>query len=292
MRLCAFKAHKGAGVLSRAGYTPAQYFEKGISTSLGVQPVVVMDWVDAKPLKIFLAEHIKDSSAINKIAENFKKMVSDLHLHHLSHGDLQHGNIMVKPDYSLVLVDYDSMYVPALNGMPDEIKGLAGYQHPARWKNEYVSEKADYFSELVIYLSLKALAKISSLWRDLNIENTETLLFTSEDIDSPNTSIIINVLKRDSELAPLAEKLCHFINQRSIEDLSPLEVVTTSLSQSISNKWKNGNGYIAGSKKATIVNPNDITKKWSSGNGYARKDSNEKNKELANAITQKFKKNE
>ena len=154
------------------------FFEEGIMTPLGMQPIVVMDWVDAQSLKKFLAEHIKESNVINEIAENFKKMVADLHTNHFSHGDLQHGNIMIKSDHSLVLVDYDSMYVPELKGMPDEIKGLVGYQHEARWKNKLVSEKADYFSELVIYLSLKALAKIPSLWNDLNMEDTETLLFS------------------------------------------------------------------------------------------------------------------
>ena len=71
---------------------------------------------------------------------------------------MQHGNIMVKDGGQLVLVDYDSMYVPALDGWDEEIKGLQGYQHEARWKNKKLAPKADYFSELIIYLSLLGLS--------------------------------------------------------------------------------------------------------------------------------------
>lgn len=266
------------------------FYEEGIMTPMGMQPLVVMDWVEAKSLKKFLAEHITESNVINNIAENFKKMVADLHANHFSHGDLQHGNIMVKPDYSLVLVDYDSMYVPELSGMPDEIKGLVGFQHEARWKNKMVSEKADYFSELVIYLSLKALAKMPSMWNDLNMEDTETLLFTGEDIQSHGTSTIFKVLKTDSDLAPLVDKLCEFMNKPSIEELCPLEEVVISIGDSISAKWKAGNSHKPSVNKGTTDDPNQIKEKWSKGRGYVKPDKEEERKKLSSSISQKFKK--
>lgn len=266
------------------------FYEDGIMTPQGMQPLVVMDWVEAQSLKRFLSEHITETSVINKIAENFKKMVADLHANHFSHGDLQHGNIMVKPDYSLVLVDYDSMYVPDLKGMPDEIKGLVGYQHEARWKNKNVSEKADYFSELVIYTSLKALAKMPSLWKDLNIEDTETLLLSGEDIQLRGRSTIFQVLRTDSELAPLAEKLCEFMAKTSIDELCPLEEAVISTGDSISAKWKSGNGHKPSTNKGTIDDPNRIKEKWAIGRGYVKPDKQEERKKLSSSISGKFKK--
>lgn len=265
-----------------------EFYEDGIMTPLGLQPIVVMDWVEAQSLKKFLAEHIHESSVIEEVAENFKKMVADLHSHHFSHGDLQHGNIMVKPDRSLVLVDYDSMYVPSLNGMPDEIKGLMGYQHESRWKNEKVSEKADFFSELVIYLSLKALARMPSLWTELNMEDTETLLFSGDDIQSKGKSNIFNTLKADSELAPLAERLCEFMAQPSLEELCPLEDAVVSQSDRISSKWKSGNGHVPAHASGTIADPGSITCKWAGGSGYKKPDEEEARKELSSAISEKF----
>ena len=269
-----------------------EFYEDGIMTPLGLQPIVVMDWVEAQSLKKFLAEHIHEANNINVIADNFKKMVADLHTNHFSHGDLQHGNIMVKPDYSLVLVDYDSMYVPALNGMSDEIKGLVGYQHESRWKNEKVSEKADYFSELVIYLSLKALAKYPSLWRELNMEDTETLLFSSEDIQSKGNSNIFTRLRNDTELAPLVERLCGFMAKSSIEELTPLEEAVVSQSEQISSKWKSGNGHIPSTKSGSIVEPETITSKWAGGSGYKKPDEEETRCKLSSEISEKFKKPE
>lgn len=269
-----------------------EFYEDGIITPLGMQPIVVMDWVDAQSLKKFLAEHIMETNVINEIAKNFKTMVADLHANHLSHGDLQHGNIMVKPDHSLVLVDYDSMYVPDLKGMPDEIKGLVGYQHEGRWKNKEVSEKADYFSELVIYISLKALAKMPSLWKDLKMEDTETLLFSGEDIQSHGSSTIFKVLKTDSELAPWVDRLCDFMSKSSIDELLPLEEAIVSQSESISSKWKGGNGYVPSVKKGTIDDSTKITSKWAGGGGYVKPNSEERRKELASTISEKFKKPE
>lgn len=266
------------------------FYEDGIMTLQGIQPLVVMDWVDAQPLKKFLSQHITEPIVINQIADNFKRMAADLHVSHFSHGDLQHGNIMVKPDCSLVLVDYDSMYVPGLKGMPDEIKGLAGYQHEARWKNQNVSEKADYFSELVIYISLRALAKMPFLWKDLNIEDTETLLFSGEDIQSHGTSTIFQMLKKDSELAPLVDKLCEFMAKPSIEELCPLEKVVTSTGDSISAKWKMGNGYNSSGNKGEIDDLNLIAEKWAKGNGYVETDKEEVRKNLSASISEKFKK--
>ena len=266
------------------------FYEEGIMTPMGMQPLVVMDWVEAKSLKKFLSEHITDATTINKIAENFKQMVADLHANHFSHGDLQHGNIMVKPDYSLVLVDYDSMYVPELKGMPDEIKGLVGYQHEARWKNKQVSEKADYFSELVIYTSLKALAKMPSLWNDLNMDDTETLLFSGEDIKSKGSSNIFRLLKTDSELTPLVDKLCEFMGESSIEDLIPLEDAVVSIGERISTKWGKGNGYTP--KNPEVDEPDSIEVKWVSGNGYVKPDMQEECRKLSSSISEKFKKPE
>ena len=247
-----------------------EYYEDGIMTSLGKQPVVVMDWVNAAPLKKYIAEHINEPNKLNELADTFGNMVKDLHRHHFAHGDLQHGNIMVRDDGSLVLVDYDSMYVPALNGMKDEIKGLPGYQHEVRWSNEYLTEKADYFSELVIYLSIKALALIPSLWKDLKIADTETLAFSADDIKSKGSSNIFHILNAHDELQPLVQKLCDFMQCTTLDDLLPLESATISMVDTITSKWSGGNGHIAESIVAHIDNADDISNKWGKGNGYIK----------------------
>lgn len=108
------------------------YFSEGIATTNGLFPVVVMDWVEGMRLKDYIEIHLKDPSSLLKLADEFLNMAKDLHKIRFSHGDLQHGNIIVSDSGKITLVDYDSMYVPGLENMTDDIKGLCGYQHPGR----------------------------------------------------------------------------------------------------------------------------------------------------------------
>lgn len=240
------KTQKVAQILSQSGlpyFVGFEYISDGILTSKGMQPIVLMDWVDASPLKQFIEKHLRDKELLLRLADNFKKMVSELHSNHIAHGDLQHGNILVKDDASIVLVDYDSMYVPGLDGYVDEIKGLEGYQHRTRWQNQMLNEKLDYFSELIIYLSLRAIAMEPQLWYDLKIGETDTLVFSADDLTSMGNSSIFDHLKGHPELADLVVRLQEFLFATSLNDLSPLEEATTSTVDTISDKWASGNGY-------------------------------------------------
>lgn len=237
-----------------------EYVQEGIVTSEGIQPIVIMDWVDAIPLKDYISQHISDSDCIRSLASSFLQMVKDLHQYHLSHGDLQHGNILVNDAGKLILVDYDSMYVPALEGFSDDIKGLDGYQHPARLVNQKLTPKADYFSELIIYISLVALAKMPQLWEELGIEDTETLLFSAGDIESKGTSDVFQILDEDEELGKLSAALKSFIACSSIDELKPLEKIIISPVDSISSKWEN-NGYKSMAPDYE-ANADEIQKRW------------------------------
>lgn len=218
-----------------------EYEQNGIATNFGVQPIVLMEWVEANSLKDYIQDKLSDPDALRNLAESFKTMVSDLHRVNISHGDLQHGNILVRKNGSLVLVDYDSIYVPALKGYKDEIKGLAGYQHPSRWDSILISEKNDYFSELVIYTSIMALSYFPSLWQELKIEDTETLLFSADDIKSGGSSYIFRKLESHPQLKDLSFAIKKALNCNSIEDLLPLEeaIIPESkrIGDGIRGKW-------------------------------------------------------
>ena len=207
-----------------------EYAENGIATPLGVQPIVIMDWVEAKPLKGYIEEHLFD------------------------------GNIMVKSDGGLVLVDYDSMYVPKLEGWTDEISGLPGYQHPARWTNKYLTPKADYFSEMVIYTSIVALTELPQLWQDLKVRDTDTLLFSADDINSKGESPIFEVLDSIDSCSDLVSQMRDALQCNSIDDITPLEINKKSIAESLSELWgDNGYKQKPSYEKADVVK---VTSKW------------------------------
>ena len=246
---------------NRKYYCDFDYFENGIITTLGIQPIVKMEWVNAENIKTYIKNNLNSPVKLIDLSKEFLEMVKTLHLNNISHGDLQHGNILIKNDDKIILVDYDSMYLPGLKGYNDDIKGLFGYQHESRIDNKFLSHKSDYFSELVIYLSLLVFAEKPNLWNFLNCENTETLLFSRKDIQSNGKSAIFStLLKMSPIIINLTNIFIDYCKKPSIEDLFPLEEVVKSPIDidTISSKWK----------KQTYVKPkceievNNISKKW------------------------------
>jgi len=142
-----------------------------------------------------------------------------------AHGDLQHGNILINKSGELVVIDYDSMYVAELKGLPDNVKGLPGYQHPARQKNKAISPKLDYFSESVIYTSLVVYSEMPQLWN--KYKDTEDLLFSKEDFLNPNQSEIIKTLSKSNNklIADLTTKMKESLQENSIDNLCCLEEI-------------------------------------------------------------------
>lgn len=239
------------------------YVERGVATQLGVFPIIIMDWVEATPLKDYIENNINNPSAIRALADEFVKMTNELHRLGFSHGDLQHGNIMVSSTGQIFLVDYDSMFVPGLEGVTDEIKGLAGYQHPGRACLKYLSPKADYFSELIIYTSLLAFAKNPKLWTELNIDNTETLVFSQDDIENPSRSKIFSSLKSDSDLVGCVNAIETALSKTDINDLLPLSEAIVSdserITKNVQKKWKNWSKPECSEPK---INTAELKKKW------------------------------
>ena len=201
--------------------------DKAILTAAGLQPIVKMEWVEADNLKKYIAKNRYDKGLMTKLAASFLEMVQVLHRNRISHGDLQHGNILVRIDGSIILVDYDSIYIPELAGQKEEIKGLPGYQHPARSSNVFITPFADYFSELVIYLSILALVRMPELWTELNMEDSEEMVFSAKDYASKGSSPVFKRLLHcsDATIKSLTKVLIDYCTKISILDLKPLEDV-------------------------------------------------------------------
>ena len=147
------------------------YIEKGINVEGIIYPTTRMRWIEGITIKEYICKYRQSKDKLIALAENFLAMTRSLHEQSLAHGDLQHGNILVSNDHQLYLVDYDSFYCPQLKGEEDTVTGLPDYQHPARKSNKAVSEKLDYFSELIIYLSILAIAESPSLVDKYKVEN-------------------------------------------------------------------------------------------------------------------------
>ncbi len=188
-----------------------------------------MDWCEGQDLKDYISANVGDSSKMQSLANQFKKMVKFFHDNEISHGDLQHGNIRIRPNGTICVLDYDSMYVPALEGKTEYIKGLPSFQHPtARDANEFLNPKVDYFSESVIYLALMLLIKDPSLWTNEVKRCDDILLFDNNDLLNINNTSS-RIFKYRNEVSHsilwLVRRLQSFMKQDSLNSLLPLEKV-------------------------------------------------------------------
>ena len=200
------------------------YIEKGINVEGNIYPTTRMRWVEGITIKDYICKYRQSKDKLEALAENFLVMTHALHEQSLAHGDLQHGNILVGADHQLYLVDYDSFYCPELKGEEDTVTGLPDYQHPARKKNKSVSEKLDYFSELIIYLSILAIAEAPSLVDKYKVDDADRLLFAKEDFDDITKSQIYkDIQSLGKQFQEPLDVLEEYLKCNSIDELLPFD---------------------------------------------------------------------
>lgn len=204
-----------------------EFQEKGLLVSGNWTPIVIMDWCKGQNLKDAIAKNLDEPDNLKLIARNFLELVRSFHKEGISHGDLQHGNILIEDDFSIRLIDYDSLYIPCkeFDYKEEEIKGLPNYQHPNRMQNKYANSKVDYFSELIIYLSLVALAENPILWKKYNIAHRDySLLFDATDYSDIKRSAIYSELSYLSEdVKALLKILERYLSFNDINKLDPFD---------------------------------------------------------------------
>lgn len=120
-------------------------------------PILLMDWVEGKTLDKYLRENIDDKYALEMLAYRFSQLAQWLIPQPFAHGDLKPDNIIAREDGTLVLVDYDGMYVPAMKGQKARELGSPDFRHPQRTENDF-DEHIDDFPAISILLSLKVIS--------------------------------------------------------------------------------------------------------------------------------------
>jgi serine/threonine protein kinase len=201
------------------------YADKGVLVDGIIYPATRMKWVEGQTIKDYICVNAYNKSKLLQLADSFLTLIKDMHNRSFAHGDLQHGNIIVDNMGSLFLVDYDSFYCPALKGERDIIKGLPDYQHPARNKNLYANEKLDYFSELIIYTSIIAIAENPNLATKYQVAKSERMSFSKNDYKHFTSSTIYKDLKSlcNDKISTLLEFIVLYLLRNDINELEPFD---------------------------------------------------------------------
>lgn len=172
-------------------------------------PVLLMDWVDGKPLDKYLRENIESKFIIETLLENFYQLSEWLISQPFAHGDLKPDNILVKSDGALVLVDYDGMYVSAMKGLKSREIGSPDFCHPHR-SEDFFNEHIDDFSILSILLSLCIVFINKNYLARYGAE--DRLLFSKNDYSNIHRSNIYNdiphIIETSTNYKLLFEEAC------------------------------------------------------------------------------------
>ena len=176
--------------------TSVKYMEKELFVDSQCEedefPVLLMDWVDGETMEAYIAANYRNQSAMSMLSYRFGKMAAWLRTQSFSHGDIKPDNIIVRPDGSLSLVDYDGMFVPSMKGSQSPTIGTRDFSHPLRTVDDF-DETIDDFSLASIALSLKAISMKSTL---LDIYGaSDRLLFSENDCRNPSNSKVISALQ-------------------------------------------------------------------------------------------------
>ena len=184
--------------------TSVKYLDKEIFVDSSCEedefPVLLMDWIDGETMESYIAENYQDNYTMAMLCYRFCKMAAWLRSQPFAHGDIKPDNIMVRPDGSLTLVDYDGMFVPAMKGQKSPTIGTKDFSHPLRTVDEF-DETIDDFALASIALSLKAVSLKPSLLDEYGA--ADRLLFSAEDYrDLSKSKVVVSLseLLSDTDL--------------------------------------------------------------------------------------------
>ena len=171
-------AYTPSPFLTPIRYLDQELFVSSQSTTDEEFPAVVMDWIAGDTLDRYVQAHLSDPNALRLLTFQFSRLASWLLSQPFAHGDLKPDNILVRPDGTLALVDYDGMFVPAMKGTSARELGSPDFRHPLRTP-ECFNDHIDDFPLASILLSLKALSLSPSLWQTYGA--ADRLLFSATD---------------------------------------------------------------------------------------------------------------
>ncbi|MBX9598102.1 MAG: hypothetical protein K2X04_05955 [Burkholderiales bacterium] len=165
--------------------------EKSLLVNGQLLDVTYMEWIEGKTIGEYIKDNHGNSRLMSELAEKFKDLIRWLYQNDISHGDLNDSNIMVKQNEDLLLIDYDTLCFSDISEEYDEISpGKADYQHPSRMKgHNRISIKADYFSALVIYISLIALSLDYKLYDEYFSAGNNMLFKAADFSDFGNSKV-------------------------------------------------------------------------------------------------------
>ncbi len=161
-------------------------------------PGFIMPWQDkALALDKFILSHKPDFDYT--LLSKFRRMMQVLRQTGMAHGCLEPGNVLVQPDLSLVLIDYDNMFaagLPSLRSVDAKLPPIQ-YRHPTSSVQGY-GPWTDNFAAWLIDTLLLIWSADGPLFQTL-IDRSGRLTFDCQDMLASEKSPLLQALLNHQE---------------------------------------------------------------------------------------------
>ena len=155
---CAMKCYPRHRRNARAIYGEAYHeAELAVYTLLGeveYADVIATPWVEGCTLDKLFSDPKTD---YRKLSERFDAFALDILRGKCAHGDIKPENIVVLPDGSFSLIDYDAAWLPGFEQCDMEEAGTPSFSHPLRDERRF-DKSIDDFAIALISTMLAAMA--------------------------------------------------------------------------------------------------------------------------------------
>lgn len=163
--------------------------------------VSVNEWIEGCSLNQAIQRLCADDDrgALRELSQSFDRFALELLAEPWAHGDITCDNIILAPDGSLHLIDFDGSFLPKFSGLESTELGTEAFQHPSRTTSHFDRTLDDYPLTL-ISTALSTLALEPSL--ALESTSREGLLYTpSQCVAGSSTTLrsSLEILSRNGE---------------------------------------------------------------------------------------------
>jgi putative non-specific serine/threonine protein kinase len=200
---------------------PMRLYEEELRIGHTYYPLVLLPWVEGKSLVREVDCHRHSPERLLQLSQDFGHFAYWLRSQPFAHGDLKSDNLRIRPDGSIVLLDYDGIYLPSMQGELPREEGNPDYTHPLCAPSDFNLHASD-FALAVIALSLRALALAPELFSRFG--GRDHLLLSAWDFRHPKQSPALKALKslpHDAYLARLLDLFFQALERKNLAHIPP-----------------------------------------------------------------------
>lgn len=200
---------------------PMQLCEEELRVGNTYYPLVLLPWVEGKSLVREVDYYLHNPERLLQLSQDFGHFAYWLRSQSFAHGDLKSDNLRIRPDGSIMLLDYDGIYLPSMQGELPREEGNPDYTHPLCSPSDFNLHASD-FALAVIALSLRALALAPELFSHFG--GKERLLLSAWDFHHPKQSPALEALKslpHDAYLARLLDLFFQALEKKNLAHIPP-----------------------------------------------------------------------